>query len=130
MSSYGKLIVTSLLLSFSCFTEAKTWLCIGEHAASVTVDTHNNNSHSDAHSNDNRFLVSTEGVSWFGVESKILSDCTAKGNRPIMCVNGSGNDGWWFNMSPTNSFILKGMGFDGSTRYVEHYLVAGKCNQL
>lgn len=122
------LLIAFLLISTSAFADGSTWLCIGEHLAVASEK--NGTTNADSFLNDEKWIVTNDGLKYFGSDNVILDTCNRdKKGRPIWCER---SDELWsgnFMMLDNNVFFISGANKNekDSTKY--HWVV-GKCSKL
>jgi len=120
--------LVALLFVFSMPTlAADQWLCIGEQGAKVkTSETQVFGS--ESFRNENKFLVSKDGVKNFGSDKYFLDKCNFIEGRPGYCELKEGFGGF-FRMGAGNIFTILFIAFDEDD-VTEYWLVSGKCSRL
>ncbi len=122
------ILLAFLLISTSAFANDSTWLCIGEHLA--TVSETNGVTNSESFLNNEKFIITKDGLKNFGSDYVVLDSCTRdKNGRPTWCKRSDGSWAGNFIMQENKVFFLSGVGKlkNGGTQL---YWVAGKCSQL
>jgi len=122
------ILMALILISAPAFADEPTWLCIGEHLA--TVSETNGVTKSESFLNNQKFIITKDGFKNFGSDYVILDACTRdKNGRPTWCERSDNSWAGIFTMQENNVFFKSGLGKlkDGETQL--HWVV-GKCSQL
>ena len=121
--------ILSLLINVTAYANESTWLCIGEQLA--TVSEKDGVTNSDSLRNNDKFIISEEGLRRFGLGDMVsLDHCErAKDGRPTLCKRSGDRWGGTFIMTENNAFFKSGVGksLDGATQF---YWVVGMCSEL
>lgn len=122
------IMIVLVLISTSVFADDSTWLCIGEHMA--TVSEKNGISRSDSFLNDEKWIITKDGLKYFGTDNVIFDTCNRdKNGRPHWCER---SDGLWsgiFMMQKNNAFFFNGAS-QTEKEGNKYYWVVGKCSKL
>lgn len=122
------ILIALLLMSTSAFAGESTWLCIGEHTA--TASEKNGVTNSESFLNNEKFIITKDGLKYFGYDYVVLDACIRDENdRPTWCERSDGNWAGIFRMQENHVFFKSGVVKlkNGGTQV---YWVTGKCSQL